>query len=102
VLSYRHIRLCRLAIAESIGAKGVAEAFLEMCIGKSRDSLIQTIAKIEKDKLVVDLPPAVLGSMLYGATCAYNLMRALLTGTKPDLKAVYATIDQVIEKTFKE
>jgi hypothetical protein len=39
--------------------------------------------------------------MLYGATCAYSLMRALLTGTKPDLKAVYATIDQVVDKTFK-
>lgn len=102
VLSDRHIKLCRLAIAERIGAKGVADAFLEMGIGKSKDSLALSIAKIERSKFVLNLPPAVLGSMLYGATCGYNLMRALVTGTKPDLKAVYTTIDQVIDKTFKE
>lgn len=101
VLSDRHIKLCRLAIAESFGAKGVPDAFLEMGIGKSKESLVQTIEKIDRKRFVLDLPPAVLGSMLYGATCAFNLMRAILTDTKPDLKSVYAAIDQVIEKMFK-
>jgi AcrR family transcriptional regulator len=101
VLSERHINLCRLAIGESVGIEGLAGAFLEMGIGRSRESLIQSIARIDKSRLNLDLPPHVLAGMLYGATCAFNLMNALLTGAEPDLAKVYETIDTVIDRTFK-
>lgn len=101
VLSDRHINLCRLAIAERIGMSGLAEAFVEMGIGKSRESLIQTIAAIDRERFVLDLPPATLAAMVFGGTCGANLMTALLTGEKPDMTEVYATIDQIVAKSFK-
>ena len=100
VLSARHINLCRLAIGESVGIEGLAGAFLEMGIGRSRDSLIQSIARIDKSRARLDLPPQVIAGMLYGATCAFNLMNALLTGARPDLAQVYETIDAVVDQTF--
>jgi AcrR family transcriptional regulator len=100
VLSERHINLSRLAISESMGIKGLAQTFLEMGIGKSRDSLIESISKIERRRFVIDLPPHLLADMLYGATCGLHLMSALLTRAKPNIKTVYATIDETIGKTF--
>ncbi len=100
VLSERHVNLCRLAISESMGIKGLAQTFLEMGVGKSRDSLIQSISKIERRRFAVDLSPHLLADMLYGATCGLHLMSALLTRVKPNMETVYATIDETIGKTF--
>lgn len=100
VLSKRHINLCRLAIGEGVEIKGLADTFIEMGIGKSRESLIQAIENIEPSKRVLDLSPDILSGMLYGATCGRTLMQALLTGNAPDLEKVYTTIDAVVAKTF--
>lgn len=100
VLSDRHIKLSRLAIGESIGRKDIATTFVETGVGKSRESLVEAITNVPPARHRVDLPPTTLAGMLYGATCGYQLMNALLTGTKPDLARVYATIDEVVEKMF--
>jgi AcrR family transcriptional regulator len=101
VLSARHINLCRLAIAESVGFDGLATTFMEMGIDRGRDSMVRLLKRMDRRHLVVDLPPATLAGMLYGGTAGFHLMTALLTGRQPDLKAVYRAIDIVVARLFR-
>lgn len=101
VLSQRHINLRRVAIAESWDIEGVAKMFHEAGIAHSRNSLIESISNIGKEKSRVDLPPELLADMLYGATCGYRLMTSLLTGEKTDLNSVYGVIDLLVSRLFK-
>jgi TetR/AcrR family transcriptional regulator, mexJK operon transcriptional repressor len=100
VLSDRHINLCRIAIGERNGMSGLTESFVEMGIGKSRASLIETIASIPPDRFIVDLLPQILAPMLFGGACGYNLMNALLTGKKPEMSDVYVKIDEIVDHCF--
>lgn len=100
VLSERHVRLCRLAIGESVGMDGLADTFLKMGIEESRKKLIETIGTIPPEQRRINLPPEILAGMLYGATCGISLMRALLTNEVPPIDQVDATIDTVIAELF--
>lgn len=101
VLSDRHIRLCRLAIGEgNKGPSGLAEAFLAMGIGRSRQLLIQAVARIPRERQGTDLPPETIAAMLYGATCGSRLMNALLSGRPPDIGEARATIEAVMAAVF--
>jgi len=100
VLSPRHIGLCRLAISESPTNHGLADEFVERGIGKSREQLIQSIRRIPLKRRVLQLPPAIIAGMLYGATCGLRLTSALLGTTEPDLREVYRTIDTIVAAMF--
>jgi AcrR family transcriptional regulator len=100
VLSERHIKLCRLAISEAAGTAGLASAFLDMGIGASRMHLMQSIRAIPEERQKIHLPPPVLVSMLYGTTCGFRLMQALLTGIMPDRAEVEATITLLMDEMF--
>ncbi len=100
VLSRRHIRLCRLAIAEGAIIKGLAETFYEMGIAKSRATLIETIDRIDLKALCVPFTPATLADMLFGATSGKLLFDALMRESAPDMAKVYIAIDDVVDKLF--
>lgn len=100
VLSPRHIGLCRLAISESPTNHGLADEFIEMGIGKSRDQLIASIRRIPLTRRVLKLSPAIIAGMLYGATCGLRLTSALLSGTPPDLREARNTIDTIVAAMF--
>lgn len=100
VLSERHIRLCRLAISESAGKAALAEAFLDMGIGAGRMQLVRAIEAIPRARRKLDLPAPVLAGMLYGTTCGFRLMQALLTSTMPNRAEVEAAIAQVVDGMF--
>ncbi|HTQ70593.1 MAG TPA: TetR/AcrR family transcriptional regulator [Acidocella sp.] len=99
-LSERHVRLCRLACRECAGTAGLAEAFLDRGIAASRTHLIQVIETIPKARRKLDLPAPLLADMLYGATCGFRLMQALLTGCKPAQAEVEAAIALVMDALF--
>lgn len=99
-LSERHVRLCRLACRECAGKAGLAEAFLERGIAASRAHLIQVIETIPKARQKLDLPAPILADMLYGATCGFRLMQALLTGHKPEQAEVEAAIALAMDGLF--
>lgn len=96
VLCEHHLRLCRLAIGESIGSTGIADMFYQMGIRRSRESMIQAVEQIEPGRWVVKQTPLLLVEMIFGATIGYRLMDALLTGQLPDLQQVRESIDGVI------
>jgi TetR/AcrR family transcriptional regulator, mexJK operon transcriptional repressor len=100
VLSPRHINLCRLAIGESIRMDGLADAFYEMGIEKSRASLIQTLAKIDRARLRVALPPEMMAGMLFGVSCGLPLMSALLSHSQPDIRKAHRQIAKAIGEMF--
>src|SRR3546814_247726 len=102
VLSERHLKLCRLAIGESIGIAGLADTFYQMGIRTSRDSLIAVVDQIEPCRRMVDLNACVLADMLFGATVGKVLIDALLTGDKPDMQTIHASIEHVSARLFIE
>ncbi len=96
VLCEHHLRLCRLAIGESIGATGIADMFYQMGIRPSRESMIEAVERIAPERWVVKQKPLLLVEMIFGATVGYRLMDALLTGQLPDPQQVRESIDDVI------
>jgi AcrR family transcriptional regulator len=102
VLSDRHVRLCRLAIAEGSRNKQLARSFLEVGIQRSRASLVESIAKMTPGShLLSGVPDEAIADMLVGATCFVPLMAALLNQASPDLKEVNAKIERLVERLFK-
>lgn len=101
VLSDRHLKLCRLAIGESIGIAGLADTFYQMGINSSRESLITAVDQIEPGRHMVDLKACVLADMLFGATVGKVLIDALLTGDRPGMQIIYDAIDHVCARLFK-
>lgn len=101
VLSPRHIGLCRLAISESPTNHGLADEFMAMGIGKSRELLIQSIENIPPKRRVLALPPTIIAGMLYGATCGLRLTSALLTGSQLDIREAHRTVDTIVAAMFR-
>lgn len=101
VLSERHIKLCRLAIAERVGIAGLTDTFYEMGIATSRNHLIAAIEKIDRKYFVLDLEPDVLADMLFGATIGKSFIDLLLIDSDVDFKKVIAHIEQGINALFK-
>lgn len=100
VLSERHLKLCRLAIGEGIGISGLADTFYHMGIHTSRQSLITAVDQIEPSRRIADLSSDIWADMLFGATIGKVLIDALLTGKRPAMRQVYASIEHVIAMLF--
>ncbi len=100
VLSDRHIRLCRLAISESVGNEDLSRTFYEMVVNHSRNHLIQTIKKIPKARMTLHLEPEILVDMMFGSGIGISLFSVLFTHQKIDLDHIYQKIDRLIEGMF--
>ncbi len=101
VLSERHIKLCRLAIAERVEIDGLTETFYEMGISTSRNHLIEAIKKIDSECFIVNLEPEILADMLFGATIGKPFIDLLLVGRCVDLNKVFGLIDASIDALFE-
>ena len=100
VLSTRHLKLCRLAIGESIGSAGLADTFYQMGIAASRQALIAAVDTVGASRRALGLSSPVLADMLFGATIGKAFIDALLTGAKPDVPQIHACIEDVIASLF--
>jgi AcrR family transcriptional regulator len=102
MLSARHVRLCRLAIAEGSRNKQLARSFFEIGIQRSRGSLVETIAKMKPGShLLSREPDETLADLLVGATCFVPFVAALLNQAVPDLKEINTNIERMVENLFK-
>lgn len=102
MLSDRHVRLLRLAIAEGVRNKQLARSFLEVGIQRSRESLVESIGKMPAGShQFAAMPDETVADMLVGATCFVPLMSALLNQSAPDLKAVNAQINHLVDELFE-
>lgn len=100
VLSERHIKLCRLAIAERVGIDGLTDTFYEMGIATSRNHLIEAIKKIDRQHYVLDLDTDVLADMLFGATIAKPFIDLLFIDQQFEILMIHQQIDQVVQAMF--
>ena len=101
MLSDRHVRLCRLAIAEGIRNRQLARSFLEVGIQKSRASLVESISKMMPGShLLSGVPDETVADMIVGAACFVPFMAALLNQAAPDLEEVNTKIERLVEKLF--
>ncbi len=100
VLSDRHIKLCRLAISESIGIEGLSDTFYEIGISKSRDHLIEAIQKIEKNHYKIHLSAEILADMLFGASIAKPFIDTLMVGEKINFDEIFIKIEQTLDALF--
>lgn len=101
VLSERHIKLCRLAIAEQVGIDGLADTFYEMGIATSRDHLIESIQAIPSSNSILKLPAASLADMLFGASISKSFIDLLFANKKVDLNVIYQLIENSVDALFK-
>lgn len=103
ILSVRHVRLCRLAIAEGGDNRQLARSFLEVGIQRSRASLVDSIAKMKSGShLLTGEADETVADMLVGATCFVPFMAALLNQATPNLKSVNGKIDHLVGSLFKD
>lgn len=100
VLSERHIKLCRLAIAERVGVDGIS-TFYEKGIAKSRDHLIHAVSYISSAQFVLNLNADIIADMLFGATISKPFVDLLFLNRKIDMQQVNTTIEQSIQALFK-
>src|SRR3546814_14798760 len=77
-------------------------SFYKMGIRTSRYVLIAVVDQIEPCRGMVDLNACVLADMLFGATVGKVLIDALLTGDKPDMQTIHASIEHVSARLFIE
>lgn len=102
VLSERHIKLCRLAIAERVGMDGLTDTFYEMGISTSRNHLIASIEKIESSRFVLKLDTNVIADMLFGATIAKPFIDLLLINKAIQFESIHQHIDQTLNVLFMD
>ena len=101
VLSERHIKLCRLAIAERVGVDGISDTFYEKGIAKSRNHLIHAVSYIPSAQFVLNLNADIIADMLFGATISKPFVDLLFLNRKIDMQQVNTTIEQSIQALFK-
>lgn len=97
VLSERHIKLCRLSIAEHAEMDGISNTFYEMGIAASRNHLIAAIEQIPLAERRVVLPAEVLADMLFGASIGKPFIDALLVNKEADLLEIHQRIDKTVD-----
>ncbi len=102
VLSERHLKLCRLAIAENYGFEGMAETFHQMGIATSRKSLMDSIQQIPHMQCKLNLEPALIADMLFGGVIGSLLIEALMaTGPlEHDWVKIRHNIEQLVDAIF--
>ena len=100
VLSERHIKLCRLAIAEQVNIEGSTQTFYEMGISTSRNHLMHAINQIPESQLKLQLSTEVMSDLLFGATIAKPFIDFLLIAKEVDFVEINNTISEAIENCF--
>ena len=100
VLSERHIKLCRLAIAEQVGIEGLSDTFYDMGIATSRNYLIQRITDIPNTQYVLNLPAEVLADMIFGACINPVFIDALFDRKTAEITTIYKQIDIMVQTLF--
>lgn len=100
VLSERHIKLCRLAIAERVGMDGLTDTFYEMGISTSRNHLIDAINKIDRKFFALDLEADVLADMLFGATIAKPFIDLLFIKQNNQQAELHRVIERIVDSLF--
>ena len=97
VLSERHIKLCRLSIAEHADMDGMTHTFYEMGIASSRNHLIVAIERILPSDWRLALTAEVLADMLFGASITKPFIDALFINKEANLKEIHQRIDNTID-----
>lgn len=97
VLSERHIKLCRLSIAEHADMGGMTHTFYEMGIASSRNYLIVAIERILPSDWRLALTAEVLADMLFGASITKPFIDALFINKEANLKEIHQRIDNTID-----
>ena len=97
VLSERHIKLCRLSIAEHADMDGISNTFYEMGIASSRNHLIAAIEQIAPAERRLALTAEILADMLFGASIAKPFLDELLINKVADLAEIHQTIDKTVD-----
>lgn len=100
VLSERHLKLCRLAISESVGIEGLTNTFYEMGIVQSRQYLIRCLEQIAPERHRLSLDAEILADMLFGACIGKSLIDALLMQQIIDFKDIEAKITTTVQALF--
>ncbi len=100
VLSERHIKLCRLAIAGQLGIEGMSDTFYEMGISTSRAHLIACIERIPAHQRLLTLSGESLADMMFGASISKPFIDLLFMKKPVALAEIYALIDQSIDSLF--
>ena len=98
VLSERHIKLCRLAIAEHINIEGSTQTFYEMGILNSRNHLVGALQRIPTREYRLQFDAEHMADILFGAIIAKPFIDALIIGQA----ANFSHIEQVLEKTMQQ
>lgn len=102
VLSERHLKLCRLAIAENYGFEGMAETFHQMGIATIRKGLMDSIQQIPQVQWKLKLEPELIADMLFGGVIGSLLIEALMA-TDPldhDFVKIRHNIEQLVDAIF--
>ena len=102
VLSERHLKLCRLAIAENYGFEGMAETFHQMGIATSRKGLMDSIQQIPQVQWKLKLESDLIADMLFGGVIGSLLIEALMA-TDPldhDFAKINHNIEQLVDAIF--
>ena len=102
VLSQRHIKLCRLAISESIGIDGLTQTFYENGISASRNYLIQAIEKICSSEFVLELKSEVIADMLFGASITKPFIDVLMMNSEVNFQEIFEKIDLTVDALFSK
>ena len=97
VLSERHIKLCRLAIAEHINIEGSTQTFYEMGILNSRNHLVSALQKIPASACRLHTDAEHMADILFGAIIAKPFIDALIIGKNAQL----SDIELILEKTMQ-
>jgi AcrR family transcriptional regulator len=100
VLSERHIKLCRLVIAESGNMTELSKSFYDMGVEASRNHLIAAIVKIDKTNLGLNLQAEVLADMLFGAAIAQPFIDTLIINQPINFAKIMTTIDNTVDALF--
>ena len=102
VLSDRHLKLFRLAIAESYGSEQMSETFYKLGVANSRQSLIDCIQKIPLENRCVKLSDEILADMIFGAVIGKFMIDALMITSSQHHsdQAIHLKINEVIDGLF--
>ena len=101
VLSERHIKLCRLAISESMSLDGLSQTFYEMGVSTSRKHLIEAIQKIGSNAYQLNLETEILADTLFGATIGKPFVDLLFINQHIDFELVKQHIEVVVNAMFR-
>lgn len=102
VLSERHLKLCRLAIAERLNLDGLSSSFYRVGVMQSRAGLLASVAKIPPQDHVLALSTEILSDMLFGASINKTFVDALMLDIAVDFAQIERDIQASVDALFKK